>query len=397
MKILYISALASEARIDMEYRRTGLNPGFAVQKFSRLLVKGLVDNGTDVIALSNPPYVNGKKRFVHSFREQEHGVTYKYVPYINLPILKHLCLFLYSFFYVLIWGVHNRKNKTVICDVLAVSICFGALLSTKINRLKSVAVVTDIYSQMVGKRHSGFDAIIRSFAGQLQKWYSTSFSHYVLLTESMNSMVNPHHKPYIVMEALCAETGVNDCDNSTEKDTPQTVLYAGGIEKKYGLENLVKAFQKLSINNIRLVVYGNGTYVDGLKKICSQDNRIQYKGVVTNEDIIKAEHRATLLVNPRFSTEEFAKYSFPSKNMEYMVSGTPLLTTKLPGMPSEYYPYVYLFDHGETVDGFAQVLNDVLSLSHEKLTQKGKDGKDFVLRVKNNIVQTQRIIQLINT
>ena len=40
--ILYLSALASEKRINKEYKKSGSNPGFAVQKFSRLLVKGLL-------------------------------------------------------------------------------------------------------------------------------------------------------------------------------------------------------------------------------------------------------------------------------------------------------------------------------------------------------------------
>ena len=55
---------------------------------------------------------------------------------------------------------------------------------------------------------------------------------------------------------------------------------------------------------------------------------------------VAEELKATLLVNPRPTTEEFTIYSFPSKNMEYMASGTPLLTTKLPGMPEEYHQYV---------------------------------------------------------
>ena len=33
-----------------------------------------------------------------------------------------------------------------------------------------------------------------------------------------------------------------------------------------------------------------------------------------------------------------------------MVSGTPLLTTKLPGMPMEYWEYVYLFDNEKLED-----------------------------------------------
>ena len=48
--------------------------------------------------------------------------------------------------------------------------------------------------------------------------------------------------------------------------------------------------------------------------------------------------------------------------MEYMASGTPVLTTRLPGMPAEYYPYVEFIDE-ETPEGIARALKRVLSRS----------------------------------
>ena len=78
-----------------------------------------------------------------------------------------------------------------------------------------------------------------------------------------------------------------------------------------------------------------------------------------------------------------------------MVSGTPILTTKLPGMPEEYYPYIYMFDN-ETVEGYADTLKYVLSKPNEELQNKGKVAKEFVLQKKNNIFQTKRIMDLIN-
>ena len=116
--------------------------------------------------------------------------------------------------------------------------------------------------------------------------------------------------------------------------------------------------------------------------------------MVNNEDVVKAELEAALLINPRPTKEEFTQYSFPSKNMEYMVSGTPVLTTKLPGMPKEYYQFVYLFDD-ETVDGFAETIMSVLSLSEEERLKKGIESKKFVLERKNNVCQAKRIIELI--
>ena len=57
---------------------------------------------------------------------------------------------------------------------------------------------------------------------------------------------------------------------------------------------------------------------------------------------------AKLLINLRNPEDKYTKYSFPSKTFEYMVSGTPFFTTKLEGIPSEYYNYLYCIDSYET-------------------------------------------------
>ena len=105
--------------------------------------------------------------------------------------------------------------------------------------------------------------------------------------------------------------------------------------------------------------------------------------------------KVTLLINPRPTNEEYTKYSFPSKNMEYMVSGTPILTTKLPGMPKEYYKHVYLIEE-ENVDGLKNILIDILNKPVEELYKFGNGAKEFVLNKKSNIMQAKKIINMID-
>ncbi len=396
MDILFVSALSSKRIVDLIHEKTGLNPGYAVQKFCRLIVQGLGENATAVKALSVPSITRreSKTMWVNLGTECEDGIIYRYVPFINIPLIKHICIFFYTFYYVLRWGSSGRREKAVICDVLSISVCVGALLATKVNRIRSVAIVTDIYSQMVGEKARGLNGVLSLVAGRMQQWYTSSFTHYVLLTEYMNDIVNPHHRPYIVMEAICDS---KDNNNGVPKEDvgSKTIMYAGGIEEEYGLRSLVEGFVRIPREDISLVLYGHGTYVEKLKQICKQDKRVVYKGIAPNDEIMAAERSATLLVNPRFTTEEFAKYSFPSKNMEYMVSGTPVLTTILPGMPREYYSYVYLFNNGETAEGFAQSIEEVLAKPQAELENMGRKARVFVLREKNNIVQTKRIVELI--
>lgn len=397
MNLLYISAVSSEHLISGIYNKTRANPGYAVQKFSRLLINGFIRNGVDVIALSVPPITRHytKKVWVDMGNEVENGIRYEYQPFINIPILKHLCIFIYSFFYVLKWGIKGKADKAIICDVLCISSSMGSLLAAKVCNLKSVAVVTDIYDQMVGQKVGGFKAIMKKLAGILNKKYVASFSEYVLLTEAMNERVNPKGRPYIVMEGLCDEKLAEEEFLPHIKSFPKVIMYAGGLEERYGLKMLVEAFKTIQDDDIELHLYGSGSYVDQLLVEAEKDHRIKFWGVKANAEIVEAEYRATLLVNPRFTTEEFTKYSFPSKNMEYMVSGTPLLTTRLTGMPEEYYRFVYVIDN-ESVNGYAQAIRATLSLPNEVLKEKGMSAREFVLNKKNNVYQIRRILRMID-
>ena len=77
-----------------------------------------------------------------------------------------------------------------------------------------------------------------------------------------------------------------------------------------------------------------------------------------------------------------------------MASGTPVLMTRLPGMPKEYAPYVF-FIQEETVDGVARALEQVLSLSDEELFARGTQAREFVLTQRNNVVQAQKILDML--
>lgn len=393
LKILYLSALSSERLINDIYAKTENNPGFAVQKFSRLLVSGLSKNGVNISTLTSPP-VNkrySKKIFISLSAEVEDGIEYNYIPILQLPILKHFVVFFYTFFYVLRWSRKEKGRKVVICDALAVSTSLGALFASKISSITCAAVVTDIWGLMVSAKSK-----LSVVPSRLNSWYVKKFDKYILLTYQMNEKVNPRGKPHIVMEALCDNQMAEIKLDGIKKAQPRTLLYAGGIHERYGLKMLAEAFIRANIPNAKLVYYGSGPYVEDFINLCAQYENLEYRGVAPNSEIVAEELSATLLINPRFSTEEFAKYSFPSKNMEYMASGTPLLTTKLPGMPDEYYPYIYMFEN-ESIEGYAETIRRIMELPESDLAQLGKNARDFVLTKKNQVYQGRRILEFLNS
>jgi len=230
----------------------------------------------------------------------------------------------------------------------------------------------------------------RNIRQVIADWIISRADGYIFITEAMRDILRIDNKPYIVSEGMVDSQMAWTIDSLDSKYTKRVVMYTGGIRKHYGLEELIRAFHDADVPNTELHIYGGGSYVEEIRLLCNSMTNVHYKGVVDNSEIVMKQKKATLLVNPRISENEYTKYSFPIKNLEYLASGTPTLSTRLPGMPKEYYDHLYLFD-GETSQEMANKLRELLSKSNEELFIFGQEAKKWVLKEKNNLVQMRKI------
>ncbi len=276
--------------------------------------------------------------------------------------------------------------EAIICDAINPLASLNALSFAKKKKVPSVAIVTDIPEYM----SRGKKGIFIRLTSYLMKKYDG----YVLLTEAMNELVNPKEKPHIIMEGLCE--GGNDANKKEPeaRSDKLTCLYTGSLNDGTGIEELVRAVSLIENGNLELKIYGNGKLADWIVEQSNTDARIKYGGVVTNAEAVRAQKEADLLINPRPDNIAYGNVSFPSKVMEYMASGTPLLTTKLPGIPKEYFNYLYTIDDC-SAEGIARAITHVISKSPEERSAMGTRARDFVLREKNNVKQAERIMALI--
>lgn len=400
MEILYISTLCSPQVGEYLFKTSTIKLGQEAQKYHRLLVEGMatLDIVSSVKTLSSIPVTSaGHSKIIWKLPSEINGkLIYSYVPFLNLPIVRSFFIFFYTFFSVLIWCIvrKKREQKIVICDVLNLTSSLSAFLATLLTGTRVIAIVTDIPEMMTPESYKK-QGLKRNLFNKIVSLYVKGFSGYVLMTEKMNKVVNPRKKPFLVIEGI-VDVNMSNMDNSLEKkDINRIVMYAGGIFEKYGVKKLIQAFSLLPDSDLRLHIYGTGEMEKDMHIYASNDSRVIYKGLVLNKEIINAELKATLLVNPRSSLEAFANYSFPSKNMEYMVSATPVLTTVLPAMPVEYHEFVYLIKD-ESIEGIADVLYKVLNQPKEVLHSFGDKARQFVLTHKSNLVQSERLINFVS-
>lgn len=261
------------------------------------------------------------------------------MPCVNNPIIKQVLYLIRSFFYGLIWAYRNRKDGALVTDILCGPITKGSALGARIAGIPVNGIVTDLPNMLTFDKR---DSKVKQFLRRLSINPFKLCTHFTPLTEQMCEVINKKCKPYVVVEGL-VDSEMKTATRFLHEDGKRHICYTDQICEQFGVKTMIEAFMKVESENDVLDIYGPGALSDRMPDYTGRDNRIVYHGCVPIEEAVKAQLSAYLLVNPRPSNEEFTKYSFPSKNVEYMVSGAPLLTTKLPGMPAEYYEYVFLF------------------------------------------------------
>lgn len=382
MRVIYVSNLCLPQIYEDLFEDKRYKSSEAVQKYHRIMAEGFVLNDQEVISLGVvPANKNVKKKFIILPDGELNGVKYKHLKTINLPIIKQALNAVNVCFNIIKLG--NKKNSFVICDGLSYLASKAAVSVCRLKRIKTIVIITDLPEFLVGNNRRAVKKYKRLF---------DEFFAYVLLTEKMAVRLGYMDKPYVVLEG--------QVDSREERKTgrkkqynKKIIMYAGIVQKLYGIKILVEGFIKADLNDYELHIYGNGDYAEEIDKIGEIHKNIKHFPSQSNSTVVEKEKEAYLLVNPRPTNEEYTKYSFPSKNMEYMVSGTAVLTTDLPGMPEEYKQYVYLIED-ESVDGVCKVLKRISEISDEEVLNKGRLAREFVLSEKNNKIQTKKIIEL---
>ena len=215
---------------------------------------------------------------------------------------------------------------------------------------------------------------------------------FVLLTKQMANYLKID-KPYCVMEGISSPETSGVQNVVADK---KIILYTGTLHEKFGVMNLVRAFRTIHSENYELVICGVGDSEEAIRTAAEEDKRIHFLGKLPREQVLEWQSKATVLVNPRQNNEEFTKYSFPSKTMEYLSSGVPLVAYKLDGIPDEYDSYI-CYVKNNSIECLANTLKGVCEMSDSNRMAIGKRGREFVLTGKNSKEQTKKIVDLIES
>lgn len=374
------------------------NVQIAANVFQTNLIEGLDANLSAPVTIINELFIGSfpkryKKAVIRSYdwnHTDDPGHIDYNIGFLNFPLIKH-----YSRYHKLkkairdVCKISNEDTLYFIGYSMTYSVVEGLRYAKKIDaRVKTCLVVPDLPEYMnLGKKKNFAFNIIKSCISKKLYRDIKNIDSFVTLTEYIYEALHVD-KPFTVVEGIVSKPlEVPNLENNT---TTKDFVYTGTLAQKYGVVDLVDAFTKVEGNDLRLIICGAGDGKEHILEVAKKDSRIQYLGTVSNERAKELQRRAYVLVNPRSNKEEYTKYSFPSKTMEYLATGRPVLMHKLKGIPDEYDKYIFYF--GEDM---AKSLQQIAQADPQMLADMGEKGKQFVLLNKNMKKQAEKIIHLI--
>ncbi len=283
-----------------------------------------------------------------------------------------------------IWGIRNfsrakalkkaiksfieedRAKKLIVVYSVHTPFLEAAVYAKKKDpRIKICLIVPDLPEYMnLSRKISLIYRLGKKYDIKRFKKLNESVDSYMLLTEQMKEKIDIADKPYIVVEGII-DSNIFDRNEqikrTLKKDERLTyIVYTGAMNQRYGIKDLVEAFETMPEKDFRLVLCGRGDMDQYVSAMAEKDSRILALGQVTADAARDWTLKADVLVNPRADNEEYTKYSFPSKDIEYLTTGNPVVAYVLSGMNKCYSEFVY------------QVKNSLNGAIYQALTSKEK-------------------------
>ena len=402
-KIVFLSSLIPETLKTEVKQKMKKGMPDAASALQWHLIEGLYYNYQSSISLINVLPISSYPQNYEDVSVRKESFSTDYSPvninvgFVNLKglrrysiercVYKELCsvfsednegiLFVYTLSASFLKAIRKFKRKRPQVHVCAIV----ADLPSMNDMAENVGIINKMANDILAKKAYKNLSIINSF---------------VLLTKQMAGFLNIS-QPYCVVEGIATISSSEDQRNAENNDdTVKSILYTGTLHRKFGVLNLVEAFMNTQDDSFRLQICGTGDSENEICKASKLDHRIIFLGKVDRERVLELQKESTVLVNPRQNNEAFTKYSFPSKNLEYLSSGTPVIAYMLDGMPEEYRNYI-ISPEDDSIQALTDVLEEVCQLSEEERKRIGKRGKNYVINEKNAKKQTQKIVDMIRS
>lgn len=395
--ILLMGLFPPQIRADIELNSKGVIQ-YAADALQWSIVKGF-GNFCNLCNLKiiNLPFIGSYPLRFKTFRSKAFSFEHRKdaddfnVGFLNLPIVKMFSRYINAKKALKKTMLHcDGKTVIVIYSINSPFLCAAVDIKRKYPNTKICVIVPDLPQYMSDTKNVFYHSL-KSVDSLFIKRAINEVDFFVLLSDYMTEVLRINSRPYVRVEGIY---NPSDSMDVVAKEKNKTILYSGTLARRYGIMNLVNAFGAIDKPDYRLWICGDGDCRTEIENRAKIDSRIIYLGQLSRAEVLVLQKRATVLVNPRTSEGEFTKFSFPSKIMEYLASGTPCIIHRLKGIPDEYFQYCFVCVK-ENVDGLKDVILAVCGKEQSELDDFGGKAARFIKEQKNPTVQVKKIYDML--
>lgn len=395
MQITFIGGLFTHINSDYIFNNSVGPQQNAADTLQWGFIEGFLENGVN-LNIVNLPFVGGfPKRFRSIIMK---SATYKVsdnvevfeIGFINVSIVKY-----FSRMFVLLKFLFANRNQLSGRTIVIYSLHLPTLLPCVLSKIfipqiALCSIIPDLPQYMSDTKNI-FHILFKEIEAVVIKYLLKFVNFYVLLTNEMASALSLNSERATVIEGIARNSSQTTPECFADAEY---ILYSGTLASRYGIKNLVDAFCDSNQKNVELWICGDGDATNYVIERAKQFINIKYLGQITRAEVVELQRKALFLVNPRSPEGEYTKFSFPSKVIEYMCSGRPLLMYRLPGIPDEYYHHCYTPEDA-TQDSLRNSIQYLCNLDRNVLTRVGSNAKDFIFRTKSPYFQTKKLLNLL--
>ncbi|MFY0727856.1 glycosyltransferase [Pseudomonas sp. NFX15] len=322
-------------------------------------------------------------------RESLGRAVVKNVGFFNLTFVKNICRALSAYRAILAEMKSRQEERYVlVCYSMHLPFLLACYFVRLFKRKTHLCVIVPDLPEYMAVRKGVAKFVFHLFSLVSYSIVNRSDS-IVAITKEMLRKFDLSIKK-IVVEGIADESYISISEAGQRK---RYFLYTGTLDRRYGIRNLLDSYIDSGIENYDLFICGAGddrAYVEDISSNCSN---VKYFGQLERDSVLRLQRDAALLINPRDNESEYTKYSFPSKIIEYMSSGVPVLMYRLDGIPEEYYGFCYLIPPGG--DGLKRKLLELSKISDDEFIGMGKAAKTFIIENKMPDKQVGKLLDAI--
>jgi glycosyltransferase involved in cell wall biosynthesis len=364
MKILYISGAMKDSDFNSYVKNAKYHLNPSNQNFHYRFLKSL-STQSEITALTLRPFYKGllEVNELKSEISKDESITFKYLPDKSDRLYKLLLR-------------HNKLTRiianeiaalgddvVILIDSMKFALAKAAISAAKKTRAKVYAIVTDNPKLLSNESFLYTRAIYSLYK---------KYDGFISLTSGLNEMANKHNKPAYVFSGF-AEV-LPELPNFEKKPY---FFFCGALYERYGILNMIEAFKQIKTEH-QLLLAGHGPLISKINESSSKDSRIRYLGLLSRNEIQSYEQHADLNINPRLYEQFLDKYSVPSKVLEYLASGVPLLSTLHTNLRDEFCGEAIWVKDG-SVDELRKAMELFIQIQNGDMKKKAQLAKKKVL------------------